>query len=337
MSVRFAEIYPLIYWSIFSIIFRMTCTIRLEGVEGEGEVGGEVEGVEGESEDPSISIRANSACASPTIRRSTRPSACSSPTYPKPSYHIPKDSYLVIANHLGATDFMLINEINTHYFRKAKHAFKSSLMLIPVFYQCCVMAYYLVLHRSIERDRINILNYFNNLKALIPVWFVFFPEGHRITKSRIIESKAYCTKIGITPFKHVLCPRYKGFALIHSSLTNKNNDDKNNDMHKSNMHKNNDKSNMHKNDDMHKNNSNMNNSNMNNSNMHNIDNAINKILDLTIYCRNPPSIIDMIFCRRESYFRCNARIIDINSIKDPKEFLEDAFRRKDRIISQWQE
>ncbi|KAI4291768.1 lysocardiolipin and lysophospholipid acyltransferase [Pancytospora philotis] len=131
----------------------------------------------------------------------------------------PEGSALVIANHIGATDFMLVNALNTFNFTEAKYAIKHSLIFFPVFYQGCLLVDFLVIRRNFELDRPSIKHYFAELiKRKAPLWFVFYPEGHRITEARRAESQAFCSKREIEPFENVLCPRYKGFELVAQCL-----------------------------------------------------------------------------------------------------------------------
>lgn len=63
---------------------------------------------------------------------------------------------------------------------------------------------------------------------------------------------------------------------------------------------------------------------------------IRKILDITIFSHGrSPSLFDVMLSGRVFDYECDARIVDIEDVGEPKEFLEGAFRRKDEIIEEW--
>lgn len=198
---------------------------------------------------------------------------------------IPKDSFLVISNHISSGDFMLVNAINKHLFKDSKYTIKQSLRAIPIFYQGCVLLNFLVLKRNFEMDRPAIEVYLDNLKRMkMPLWFVLFVEGHRFTEERKKESDRFCSERNIEPYKNVLCPRVKGFELIADKLRGS---------------------------------------------------YIKKVLDLTFYCKNPPTLTDVLFSGKVFDIKVDVRIVDLEDIKNPAAFLEESFRRKDKLIDEW--
>lgn len=133
--------------------------------------------------------------------------------------NIPNDDYLVISNHISAADFVLINSINKYKFQHSKYAFKRILKFVPIFYQGFIASRYLVLSRSFEKDRENIINHFQDIKKhKYPMWFILFSEGHRFTRKFKIDCDKFCAEKEISPFKNVLVPRSKGFSLICNEL-----------------------------------------------------------------------------------------------------------------------
>lgn len=63
---------------------------------------------------------------------------------------------------------------------------------------------------------------------------------------------------------------------------------------------------------------------------------IKKVLDLTFYCNKKSfSLFNLLFTAEQYEFKCDARVIDLNEIKDPAAFIDDAFRRKDHLIELW--
>lgn len=68
------------------------------------------------------------------------------------------------------------------------------------------------------------------------------------------------------------------------------------------------------------------------------DSYVNKVLDLTFYCdKDSFSLITILFSGEIYNIKCDARLVEMSSIEDNKEFLFDAFRRKDALIDQWKQ
>lgn len=66
------------------------------------------------------------------------------------------------------------------------------------------------------------------------------------------------------------------------------------------------------------------------------DSYVDKVLDLTFYCdRDDFSTFNLIFTDKFYEFKCDARIIDFDSINNSEEFILEAFRRKDQLIEEW--
>ncbi|ADM11415.1 acylglycerol-3-phosphate acyltransferase-like protein [Encephalitozoon intestinalis ATCC 50506] len=133
------------------------------------------------------------------------------------------ESYLVISNHLGSVDFILINEITrkSGMMAHAKYAIKDGLRIFPIFYQIVVYLGFLVLKRSFEKDKKKIIEYLRFFDVSnLPIWFVLYPEGSRFTEKLKLESWRYSDKKGMIRLNNVLFPRYKGFKLICEQLRN---------------------------------------------------------------------------------------------------------------------
>nr|AGE95271.1 acylglycerol-3-phosphate acyltransferase family protein [Encephalitozoon cuniculi] len=133
------------------------------------------------------------------------------------------ESYLVISNHVGSVDFILINEIarRNNMIAHMKYAIKDGLRIFPVFYQIVVYAGFLVLKRNFEDDEKKIVKYFDFFKiSSIPMWFILYPEGSRFTEKLKLRSWEYSDKKNIVRLNNVLLPRYKGFKLICEQLRN---------------------------------------------------------------------------------------------------------------------
>ena len=80
---------------------------------------------------------------------------------------------------------------------------------------------FLVLKRFFESDQKRIIRYLDFIKtSRIPIWFVFYPEGTRVTEKLRSASWEHSDKRGMAMFNNVLFPRYKGFKLICEQLRN---------------------------------------------------------------------------------------------------------------------
>lgn len=200
---------------------------------------------------------------------------------------IPKGDYFVVSNHVNSADFLLINAINKYKFAHAKYAFKKTLRFIPIFYQGFISLNFLPLNRKLDKDKSVILKYANTLKKyMLPVWFIFFCEGTRFTQSKKEASDKFCKTISIEPYKNVLCPRVKGFSILHEQFKHS---------------------------------------------------YIKKVLDLTFFSEDGEdfNLFNVLFTARTYRIKCDYRIVDINTIDDPEQFVYDSFRRKDRLIEEW--
>ncbi|KAI5169174.1 lysocardiolipin and lysophospholipid acyltransferase [Pancytospora epiphaga] len=200
---------------------------------------------------------------------------------------VPIGSCLVISNHLGAADFMILNALNRYNFTEAKYVIKHSLRYFLGFYQGCLLVDFLVVRRNFEYDRENILKHIQDfVKRRAPLWLVLYPEGHRVTKETLNKSRDFCVSKGIKPYENVLCPRYKGFELICDGFK---------------------------------------------------ESHVKNVLDITIHCTSQPvpSLSRILFSGTVFDFQCDVRTVPINSITNAPEFMDEAFRRKDRLIEEW--
>lgn len=73
--------------------------------------------------------------------------------------------------------------------------------------------------RNWTADRDYIHKVFRNiLNNDVPLWLMTFVEGTRVRPEKIARSREYAEKQGLTPLKHVLIPRTKGFVASVQSL-----------------------------------------------------------------------------------------------------------------------
>jgi lysophosphatidic acid acyltransferase / lysophosphatidylinositol acyltransferase len=131
--------------------------------------------------------------------------------------------YLVVSNHIGASDFMLLSNLfdakNT--MKDLKYLIKSELKYFLVFYQIVDLLKFISIDRNFEKDEKNISSRLNELiKHEIPANIVIYPEGSRLTDETLKSSIDFCRKKGLPTFTNVLCPRFGGFVLLCESLRN---------------------------------------------------------------------------------------------------------------------
>jgi 1-acyl-sn-glycerol-3-phosphate acyltransferase len=73
--------------------------------------------------------------------------------------------------------------------------------------------------RNWTADKDYIHSVFRNLLDYdVPVWLMTFAEGTRVRPEKVVRSKEYARKAGMTPLEHVLIPRTKGFVASVQSL-----------------------------------------------------------------------------------------------------------------------
>ena len=250
LRIAVASINSLILWTIFDLILRLSFIVSVRG---------------------------------PGCTHSKEHLADAAP--PRDQYP-PRGSFLVVANHLGASDFLLVNHVNRFLFKDAKYVIKRALAWVPIFYQGCVLLDFLVLSRSFERDQSAIAEYVRSVvERRNSLWVVLFVEGHRINQERLAESNAFCISRDMQPFRHVLCPRTKGFEVMLEGFR---------------------------------------------------DSHVTHVLDLTFFCtQQPPSLFETLFTGRVAEFKCDYRLVSLNEIQNGREFLIQAFRRKDEMIEGW--
>jgi 1-acyl-sn-glycerol-3-phosphate acyltransferase len=73
--------------------------------------------------------------------------------------------------------------------------------------------------RDWNKDRQNITRTFSTIvDEKLPVWLVTFPEGTRVTAGKLEQGKRYASEKGLTPPRHTLIPRTKGFVASVQGL-----------------------------------------------------------------------------------------------------------------------
>ena len=126
-----------------------------------------------------------------------------------------REDAIVVANHQQMPDITFIMILARRHGRLGdlKWLVKDVVKYVPgvgwgmVFLDC------LFVKRNWTADRATIERTFAKLtKNRVPVWLVSFPEGTRLTPAKLERSRAYATHLGVTPPRHTLVPRTKGFV-----------------------------------------------------------------------------------------------------------------------------
>ncbi|KAF7679692.1 putative 1-acyl-sn-glycerol-3-phosphate acyltransferase 4 [Astathelohania contejeani] len=197
------------------------------------------------------------------------------------------ENTIVISNHIGAMDFLILNHIASKYKMIAhmKYVLKESIRYIPIFGWNLGFLGFLFLKRAFLHDSERIIKWLRFMKyEQIPMWLVLYPEGSRYTFKKQEESIKYCKKIRETPLANLLWPRTKGFELCYQELRG----------------------------------------------------YISKIVDVTVYCPNTPSLFFVFFGWSNIKIKAKVRCINIKDIKNtPKEYLIALFKEKDMQIKKW--
>ncbi|EOB14252.1 1-acyl-sn-glycerol-3-phosphate acyltransferase 4 [Nosema bombycis CQ1] len=139
----------------------------------------------------------------------------------KGNHNLKKKNYLVITNHIGSFDFMIINDIfyENGMMKNLKYIVKDQLKYVPIFYQTICLLNFLILKRNFEEDKNKIIEFMKSLaKNEIPACLILYPEGTRFTEEKKLKSWEFCEKTGNQKFNNVLFPRFKGLELIGSTV-----------------------------------------------------------------------------------------------------------------------
>ena len=126
---------------------------------------------------------------------------------------------IVFANHQSMSDILVLICLALEKGRVGdlKWMVKDIIKYVPgigwgmIFLDC------LFLKRNWSDDEANIRAAFARfIKARIPLWMVSFPEGTRLTPSKLEASQAYAEHSALPLTEHVLLPRPRGFvATVH--------------------------------------------------------------------------------------------------------------------------
>ncbi|KAF9764087.1 putative 1-acyl-sn-glycerol-3-phosphate acyltransferase 4 [Nosema granulosis] len=132
-----------------------------------------------------------------------------------------KTNYLVVSNHIGSMDFMVLNELfrEKRMLQNLKYIVKYQLRFIPIFYQMISLANFLIVKRDFQQDKKRIIEYLETMaKHKIPSCLILYPEGSRFTEEKKEKCWEFCERTGNVKLSNVLFPRFRGIELIGSKV-----------------------------------------------------------------------------------------------------------------------
>ena len=133
----------------------------------------------------------------------------------------PRENALVIANHQQMPDinFLMAYARTKDRLGDLKWFAKSAIKYVPgvgwgMWFLDCPFV-----DREWSRDRASIERTFERLRSgKAPFWLITFPEGTRLTADKVESSQRHAVERGLTPTRHVLLPRTKGFVASAQGL-----------------------------------------------------------------------------------------------------------------------
>uniref|UniRef100_A0A1I8H886 PlsC domain-containing protein n=1 Tax=Macrostomum lignano TaxID=282301 RepID=A0A1I8H886_9PLAT len=137
--------------------------------------------------------------------------------------HLGTEHSIVIMNHRYETDWMLgwcaVERLGM--LGSSKMVGKKVLKFIPIIGWSFYFTECMFLSRNLDHDR-RVLEYHS--KEMIsypkehPVSVLFFPEGTRFTEAKLAACNEVAAAKGLSPMRHLLLPRTRGFILLLQSL-----------------------------------------------------------------------------------------------------------------------
>ena len=125
------------------------------------------------------------------------------------------ESAIVISNHLGAIDFLMIHFLarKSNMLGYCRYFIKYSALWIPFFGIGMYLMRFIFLSRDWKKDEGNLQKQFSALKELgAPIWLILFLEGTRISPSKLKKSHDFSKANNLPILNNVLTPRTKGFV-----------------------------------------------------------------------------------------------------------------------------
>jgi len=131
------------------------------------------------------------------------------------------ENVLLMANHQQMTDitFLMFLARRCGRLGDMKWMLKKVLRHVPGVGWGLAFLDAVFLERNWTEDRERIRATFRNLvDNRVPVWLMTFPEGTRVTATKLEASRDYQRGTGLTPLRHLLLPRTKGFVASVQGL-----------------------------------------------------------------------------------------------------------------------
>ncbi len=131
------------------------------------------------------------------------------------------ENAIVIANHQQMPDinFLLVYASTKGRLSDLKWMVKYPMKFVPGAGWGMAMLGCLFLRRDWAKDRASVLRTFAGLvQHRVPMWFMSFPEGTRLTPDKLAKAQVYAQKLGEPVLQHLLVPRTKGFVASVQGL-----------------------------------------------------------------------------------------------------------------------
>ena len=127
---------------------------------------------------------------------------------------------IFIGNHFSTVDFLLYATYIKHFDKRDIYVImKRDLLNIPVFGFVASGSKDLLLHRNIEKDKDNIINFVNKIKSGI---VFIFPEGTRKNSKKIVKAQEFSRNNNLPVYENLLFPKMKGIHTIIVELIKNN-------------------------------------------------------------------------------------------------------------------
>lgn len=138
------------------------------------------------------------------------------------------DQSLIFSNHRGDLDWLigLMVEDNGGGLGCCKAIVKRELIFLPLFGFSWWSADFICINRNWQADRRRLdagyKRQHDYRQWAIPYTLTIFPEGTRLTASKLVDSQEYCKSKGLPRLDNSLCPRAKGLwsAIVGMQLDN---------------------------------------------------------------------------------------------------------------------
>lgn len=131
------------------------------------------------------------------------------------------ENALLIVNHRGLIDPLALLCLGYRHKRlqDMKYFVKDVLKFVPGVGWGLYFLDNIFLRREWTKDKASIEKTFHKIrKERIPIWLVAFVEGTRRTEKKLKASQEYALLKKMTPLKHLLTPRRKGFVATIAGL-----------------------------------------------------------------------------------------------------------------------